>query len=101
MGLDERSAYDKERRKEYKTIIRSHYELLKDEKRKRMGGSGGRSTQQGIRDVKKELSETKEGYIAGYLQQWTYSLATPSVCQFDVSSPNLQDLPLKLFWTSM
>ena len=60
IGLDELSAYDKEKRKEYKTIIHSHYELLKDEKRKREGQNGGLTTQQKICDMKKQLKETKE-----------------------------------------
>ena len=46
--------YDKEQRKEYKTILLAHYDLLKNEKAVMLGQRGGQSTQRGIRSIKEE-----------------------------------------------
>ena len=59
IGIDELATYDKER-KEYKTIILSHYELLKDKKKQERGKNGGHTTQERIRELKRENVELRE-----------------------------------------
>ena len=59
ISLDKLSAYDKEERREYKTIILSRYELLKEEKKK-MGRNGGLTTQQRIREERDENMRLKD-----------------------------------------
>ena len=65
IGVDELCAYDKEQRKEYKTIALSHYNLLKDKRAKRLGRIGGLVTQKRVRQ-RREMLEYYEK-LAGVL----------------------------------
>ena len=60
IGVDELCAYNKEQRKEYKTIVKAHYNLLKEEGAVKNGRNGGLTTQQRVRGLKRRFESIRD-----------------------------------------